>query len=60
MPGCAQPRPPHALAPEVVRAAAAARYDGRAADVWSAGVMLYTMLFCRYPFERPGDDDDKV
>ena len=21
--------------------------------------MLYTMLFCRYPFERPGDEEDK-
>ena len=30
-------------------------YDGKMADVWSAGVMLYTMLFARYPFERPED-----
>lgn len=30
-------------------------YDGKAADVWSAGVMLYTMLFARYPFERSED-----
>ena len=50
---------PGYTAPEVVRAAASRRYDGRAADVWSAGVMLYTMLFCRYPFERPGDEEDK-
>ena len=30
-------------------------YDGKMADVWSAGVMLYTTLFARYPFERPED-----
>jgi serine/threonine protein kinase len=31
-------------------------YDGKMVDVWSAGVMLYVMLFCTYPFERPEDE----
>lgn len=30
-------------------------YDPRAADVWSAGVLLYCMLFATYPFQLPGD-----
>ena len=33
-------------------------YDGKLADVWSSGVMLYVMLFCEYPFERPEDAGD--
>ena len=41
-------------APEVI-SASRKRYDGRQADVWSCGVMLYVMLFHSYPFERPGD-----
>uniref|UniRef100_A0A2P2I0D9 Tribbles homolog 2-like n=1 Tax=Hirondellea gigas TaxID=1518452 RepID=A0A2P2I0D9_9CRUS len=38
---------PAYVAPEILRAAA---YSGRAADMWSLGVMLYTMLIGRYPF----------
>ena len=34
-------------------------YDGEKSDIWSCGVMLYVMLFCEYPFERPEDDADK-
>ena len=31
-------------------------YDGTKCDVWSSAVMLYVMLFCEYPFERPEDE----
>ena len=46
---------PHA-APEVI--SAKTHYDGTKADIWSCGVMLYVMLFCEYPFERPEDEQD--
>ena len=46
---------PGYTAPEVIESNAGVGYDGKAADIWSAGVMLYTMLFARYPFERPED-----
>jgi serine/threonine-protein kinase SRK2 len=44
-------------APEVI--SAKTHYDGTKADIWSCGVMLYVMLFCEYPFERPEDEQDK-
>ena len=46
-----------AAAPEVI--SAKTHYDGTKADIWSCGVMLYVMLFCEYPFERPEDEQDK-
>ena len=46
---------PAYLAPEVVMATAGQTYDGKAADVWSCGVMLYAMLCACYPFGRPED-----
>ena len=45
-----------AAAPEVI--ANSRTYDGKLADVWSSGVMLYVMVFCEYPFERPEDAGD--
>lgn len=44
-------------APEII--SARGHYDGKTADIWSCGVMLYVMLFCEYPFERPEDEADK-
>lgn len=46
---------PGYTAPEVITSPSGKGYDGKIADVWSAGVMLYTMLYARYPFERPED-----
>ena len=39
---------PHYAAPEVIKGEP---YDGRAADVWSLGVIFYTFLCGRRPFE---------
>ena len=48
---------PGYMAPEVVanRPREGQTYDGKPADLWSAGVIMYIMLCARFPFERPDD-----
>lgn len=44
------------MAPEVLQAAdQPQQYDGYMADLWSCGVLLYTLVVGRYPFSRPDD-----
>lgn len=43
------------LSPEVIRSAGKKAYNGRAADVWAMGVILFRLVAGRYPFERLPD-----
>ena len=45
----------HYVSPEVIMNSEGAVYDGKKADMWSCGVVLYAMLTSRYPFQRPED-----
>lgn len=49
---------PAYLAPEVILTRAGQKFDGKYADIWSCGVMLYVMLCGAYPFERQEDRND--
>lgn len=42
---------PAYVSPEIL--SGSAPYSGKMADMWSLGVMLYTMLVGRYPFHDP-------
>ena len=49
---------PAYLAPEVILNKKGETYNGKQADVWSCGVMLFVTLVGQYPFERPDDKGD--
>ncbi|TRZ00810.1 hypothetical protein DNTS_020951 [Danionella cerebrum] len=51
---------PAYVSPEILNATGS--YSGKAADVWSLGVMLYTILVGRYPFHdvEPGSLFSKI
>lgn len=49
---------PQYLAPEIISRndPQTEAYDGKKADIWSCGVLLYAMLVRRYPFDRPDEE----
>eukprot|EP00210_Caulerpa_lentillifera_P003321 g3171.t1 len=43
------------MAPEVIAAGGEKQYDGKKADIWSCGVLLYAMVFDCFPFIKKED-----
>ena len=51
---------PSYLAPELLTLSQGQTYDGKAVDVWAAGVVLYVMLVGGYPFGDLGNGRELV
>lgn len=50
---------PAYLAPEVIVSKPGTHYDGKKADLWSCGVLLYILVTGTYPFQRVKDSTMK-
>ncbi len=48
---------PRSIAPEILRRKV---YDGRKSDLWSVGVVFYTLLFRKFPFRSKDSDELKA